>query len=417
MSVLLVGCGAANITPALGVFMAGYFHERNATAVHDELQAKALVFDDGNTKAAILVCDLICIPAEIVAEVREAVERDTDIPGANVVVCATHTHTGPRTRTSRIQEEDGPTREWLKSFPDRAAQAVVEAAANMEPCQVAGGIAYEDRIAFNRRYRMEDGTVQSNPGQQNPGIIEPAGPIDPEVGVLSFSRTGGTLKALFVHYSCHLDNVGGTELSADYPGHLAVRLRERLPDEPFVLYAQGACGDINHINVRSPYRRHGHEHSRWMGETLAGAVCQALTDMKPLSAANVAVATEVIDLPIREGAEATITQAEIQAIRVGDVGLVGIPAEYFVELQLDIKARSPFPRTFVAELANGWVGYVPTQRAFEENMKDVPAERMTGFDHKGYEVRSALSMGYAPGIGEVMANTAVRLLEGLHGGR
>jgi neutral ceramidase len=414
MSVLMVGCGAANITPALGVFMAGYFHERNATAVHDELYARALVFDDGDTKAAILVCDIICIPTEIVAQVRAAVERETDIPGGHVMVSATHTHTGPRTRSSRIQEEEGPTREWLASFPDRAAQAVVEATGNLEPCQVAGGVAHEDRIAFNRRYRMEDGTVQSNPGQQNPGIIEPAGPIDPEVGVLSFTRADGTLKAILVHYSCHLDNVGGTELSADYPGYLAARLQERLPDRPSAVYVQGACGDINHINVRSPYRRHGHEHSRWMGETLAGDVCEALKDMEPLSGAQVAVTSKVIDLPIREGAEAQIRQAEIQAIRVGDVGFAGIPAEYFVELQLDIKARSPFRRTFVAELGNGWVGYVPTRKAFDENMKDVPLERMTNFDHKGYEVRSALSMGFEPGIGELMANTAVQLLEDLH---
>jgi len=414
MEAILIGCGAVAITPSLGVFMAGYFHERNATAVHDELYARALVFDDGNTKAAILVCDLICIPAEIVAEVREAVGRETGMPGGNVMVCATHTHTGPRVRSFRIKEDEGPTRDWLSGFPDRAAQAVVQALGNMEPCQMAGGLAYEDRISFNRRYHMKDGTVQSNPGQQNPGIVEPAGPIDPEVGVLSFTRADGTLKALQVNFACHLDNVGGTEISADYPGYLATRLQERLPEQPCVLYTQGACGDINHIDARSPYRRHSHEHSRWMGETLAGDVCEALQDMKPLAHAPVGVATETIKLPIREGAEAQITEAEIQAVRVGDVGFVGIPAEYFVELQLDIKARSPFARTFVAELGNGWVGYVPTRKAFEENMKDVPAERMESFDHKGYEVRSALAMGYEPGIGELMADTALRLLNRLH---
>ena len=152
-----------------------------------------------------------------------------------------------------------------------------------------------------------------------------------------------------------------------------------------------------------------------MGETLAGDVCEALRDMTPLSQAPVAVASETIQLPIREGAEARITQAEIQTIRVGDIAFVGIPAEYFVELQLDIKARSPFTRTFVAELANGWVGYVPTRKAFEENLKDVPAERMESFDHKGYEVRSALSRGFLPGIGEAMADTAVELLNEVFG--
>jgi len=391
--------------------MAGYFEKRQATAIHDDLYARALVFDDGNTAAALVCCDLICLPAELVARVREAIAQRTGLAGENVLVCATHTHTGPETRPSRFGEEARPTVEWLESFPERAARAVVDAMGNREPCTVSGGQAFEDRIAFNRRYRMKDGTVQTNPGYQNPGIIEPAGPIDPEVGVIAFTRPDGTLKALYVNYACHLDCVGGTEISADYPGHMIARLRERLADEVFVLFTNGACGDINHVDVRSPYRRQGHEHSRWMGETLAGDVCAALKNLTPLSHEGVATARQVIPLPLREEAEPEITEAEIQAIRVGDVGFVGIPAEYFVELQLDIKQRSPFKRTFVSELANGWVGYVPTQKAFEENMKDVPAERMTSFDHKGYEVRSALSRGFQPGIGELMADTAVGLLE------
>ena len=410
-----VGCGAAVITPGLGAYMAGYFEEREATAIHDDLYARALVFDDGDTAAGLLCCDLICLQVEEVARIREAVARETDIPGEHVLVCSTHTHTGPRTRRFRIQEEGGPTLEWLDGFPERAAQAVVEAADNLEPCTVAGGISLEDRIAFNRRYRMKDGTVQTNPGHRNPGIIEPAGPIDPEVGVISFLRGDGTIKALYVNYSCHLDNVGGTEISADFPGYLVGRLQERMDDRPFVLFTNGACGDINHVDIRSPYSRKGHEHSRWMGETLAGDVCEALKDMTPLAGEGVATASEVARLPKQENAEGGPREVEIQAIRVGDVGFVGVPAEYFVELQLDIKERSPFKRTFVSELANGWVGYVPTKKAFEQNMKDVPAERMASFDHKGYEVRSALSQGYLPGIGEAMADKAVELLERLCG--
>ncbi len=415
MSELRVGCGTSDITPGLGAFMAGYFHERNATAVHDPLIARTLVFDDGETRAAILVCDVICIPHEIVAEIRRAVEEKTGFPGANVMVCATHTHTGPRVRSDRIKEDAGPTREWLAAFPNLAAEAVAEALTNMEACTLAGASEFEDRIGFNRRYRMKDGTVQTNPGYQNPNILEPAGPIDPEVGVLTFTRADGTIKAIHVNYACHLDNVSGTELSADYPGYLVNRVRELLPDEPAVIYTQGACGDINHCDFRSSHPRKGHAHSRWMGETLAIDVSEAARKTEPLSAVPVRVASETIQLPIREGAEATITQTEIQAIRVGDVGFASIPAEYFVELQLDIKARSPFASTYVAELANGWVGYIPTRKAFEENMGDVPVDKMADFDHLGYEVRSALSMGFGPGIGEFMADTAVALLEKLHG--
>ena len=416
MSTLNIGCGASRITPELGVSMAGYFTERKATAIHDELYAKAMIFNDGTVSAGLLCCDLICLHKNEVARIREIISEKTGMKGENVMVCATHTHTGPQTRTFRMSEDDKVTPRWLEGLPEKAAQAAVEAMGNLEPCEIAGGISYEDRIAFNRRYRMKDGTVQSNPGHQNPNIIEPAGPIDPEVGVISFTGQDGSIKALFVNYACHLDNVGGTEISADYPGHLARRLQERLEDRPFVLYTNGACGDINHVDVRSPYSRKGHEHSRWMGETLAGDVCEVLKDMTSLSNERVGVAKKTIQLPMREDiSDKEIGEVEIQAIKVGDIGFVSSPGEYFVELQLDIKKRSPASRTFVSELANGWVGYVPTKKAFEENPDfiGVPSEPMKNFDHKGYEVRSALSRGFLPGVGELIADTAVELLERL----
>jgi hypothetical protein len=414
MSGIKIGCGASKITPGLGVSIAGYFTERKATAIHDDLYAKAIIFDDGNVFAGLLCCDLICIHKDDVARIRDIISKKTGMKGENVMICATHTHTGPQTRKFRMSENDKVTPQWLEGFPEKAAQAVIEAMGNLEPCEIAGGISYEDRIAFNRRYRMKDGTVQTNPGYQNPNIIGPAGPIDPEVGVISFTRQDGSIKVLYVNYACHLDNVGGTEISADYPGYLTRRLQERLEDKPFVLYTNGACGDINHIDVRSPYGRKGHEHSRWMGETLTGDVCEALKNMPSLSNKGIGVANKTIQLPMREDvSDKEIGEAEIQAIKVGDIGFVSSPSEYFVGLQLDIKKRSPASRTFVSELANGWVGYVPTKKAFEKNMKDVPSEPMKNFDHKGYEVRSALSRGFLPGVGELIADTAVELLEKL----
>ncbi|MGQ9610108.1 MAG: neutral/alkaline non-lysosomal ceramidase N-terminal domain-containing protein [bacterium] len=414
MSSIKIGFGVSRITPGLGVFMAGYFHERKATAIHDDLYAKAMIFDDGNVIAGILCCDLICLHKDEVAKIRDIVTMKTHMKGENLMICATHTHTGPQTRSFHIPEGGEVTKEWLAGFPDRAAKAVTDALNNMETCNISAGKSFEDRIAFNRRYRMKDGTVQTNPGYKNPDIIEPAGPIDPEVGVISFRNHDDKLIGLYVNYACHLDNVGGTEISADYPGYLTKRLQERLIDKPFVLYTNGACGDINHIDVRSPYRRSGHEHSRWMGETLAGDVCEALKNMEKFPADLVQTCSKNIQLPMKENADKEIGKVEIQAIRIGNIGFVGIPAEYFVEHQLDIKRRSPFKYTFVSELANGWVGYVPTKKAFEENMKDVPSEPMKEFDHKGYEVRSALSRGFLPGIGEVMADTAVELLNELN---
>ncbi|MCC6445317.1 MAG: hypothetical protein IT210_17890 [Armatimonadetes bacterium] len=413
MSAVKAGFGKAIISPGLGVEMAGYFERRLSTAVHDDLFARAMVLDDGSARAAIVSCDLICLTAEEVARIRDEIEKVSPIAGPDVLVCATHTHTGPQTRLLQLPEEVSPTKEWLDAYPAKAARAVRDASESLEWYSIEAGQALEDRIAFNRRYRMKDGTVRTNPGIGNSDIVEPAGPIDPEVGILGFRGEDGRLKGVYVNYACHLDNVGGTEISADFPGYLDRRLQERVESRPFVLFTNGACGDINHIDVRSPYYRHSHEHSRWMGETLAGDACVALSQMEPLAGRPVAVAREVMRIPLREGATAEYQEAEIQAIRAGEIAFVGIPAEYFVELQLGIKKRSPFRKTFVSELANGWIGYIPTRRAFEENMAHVSWERMDGFDHMGYEVRSALSRGHSPGVGETMADKAVELLESL----
>lgn len=441
MAKLTVGFGASAITPDLGVSLAGYFEERLATVVHDDLYARAMVFDDGRRRAGILACDLISVTAAQVTAIRELVAAATELPAANLLVCATHAHTGPCTQVRKDAQGRDATSRWIAGFPQRAAEAVRAAMASREPCAIAGAYALEDRIAFNRRYRMRDGTVQTNPGRvsatgamtptaiaggapqqrsglvqsgfRNPNIIEPAGPIDPEVGILAFTGSDGGIRALYVNYACHLDCVGGTEISADYPGHMIRRLQERSIGSPFVLFTNGAAGNVNHFDLRSPCHRQGHEHARWMGETLAGDVCRALAELAHLSDGSVRVASEVIQLPVREGVDQATGNAEIQAIGLGDVSFVGIPAEYFVEFQLDIKKRSPFKHTFVSSLANGSIGYIPTRKAFEENMKDVPAESMSGFDHRGYEVRSALARGFLPGAGELMADTACKLLDQL----
>jgi len=417
MSTIQVGGGQAVITPGLGASLAGYFEARQATAIHDDLYARSLALGADGEAVILMCCDVICMPFELTAAIRAEITRLTGVPGSRIMISSTHTHTAPQPRAFMLKPEDTATRVWLEGLPARAAQAAVAAMAARETCTLAGAAVMEDRIAWNRRYRMRDGSVRTNPGYQNPDIVGPAAPIDPEVGVLAFRRADGSLKALYVNYACHQDCVGGTEVSADYTGYLVRRLQERLEGAPFVLFTNGACGDINHCDVRSPYPRKGHEHARWMGETLAGDVCQALGKLQPLAASPLVVASEPASLPLRD--DATVDPSwrtiDIQAIRLGDVGFVGIPAEYFVELQLDIRRRSPLARTFLAELANGWVGYIPTRKAFEENLAHVSAEPMKKFDHMGYEVRSALARGFVPGVGEVMADAAVRALQATQG--
>jgi hypothetical protein len=236
----------------------------------------------------------------------------------------------------------------------------------------------------------------------------------------------------WVNYAMHLDTVGGTWISSDYAYYLARTLAEVKGADMLTTFTIGAAGDINHWDVQRPGPQRGFETAQKLGETLAGDVVKAYTHLQALDSVRVKAVSETIQLPLHEiteqevkdsekivaqpppmGVDFTLDrvkaekvmqvykrkgqalQAEIQVLTVGPVAFVGIPGEYFVELGLRIQKESPFPYTFIVELANGELGYIPTQRGFEEG---------------GYEPTST---PMAPGSGEKMADKAIELLNRL----
>jgi hypothetical protein len=292
------------------------------------------------------------------------------------------------------------------------------------------GVGHEERLSFNRRFFMQDGTVGWNPGKLNPKIVRPAGPIDPEVNVVAFNGDGGTA-ATYVNFAVHPDTVGGQEISSDF-AHTLSRILGKLKGESMVMvFANGACGDVNHVDVTTKEPQKGHGEAERIGTILAGEVIKTYARMKPISVGPLRTKREVVRLPlaaIKEGevAEARRTslktdakflekvqafkvldvaarggrpiEAEVQVIALGDeLAWVGLPGEIFTELGLEIKKRSPFRQTIVVELANGSIGYVPTKRAYGEG---------------NYEVISARC---AEGSGEMLVEAALRLLNEVRG--
>ena len=223
-----LGAAAVSINPPLGIALAGYYHERGNEGVLDDIFAKATVLDDGQTRAAIVVCDLISMPQWIVAEARQIIESQTGIPGTNVIIAATHTHTAPVLfrEWSRDDSDGGGTpisKNYSRTLPKLIAEAVAAANEKRQPVRVSVGKESESRLANNRRFWMRDGTVGWNPGKLNSQIVRPAGPIDPEVGVF-YAETAAEKPApllTFVNYAMHPDTTGGTRISADYPGALS----------------------------------------------------------------------------------------------------------------------------------------------------------------------------------------------------
>jgi hypothetical protein len=426
--------------------MAGYYFERAAEGVHDDLFAKALVLELRGARTALVSLDLISTPLALVKAARQEIERTTGIPGRNVMISATHAHTGP-VLTGRGLRDDALggandlVRRYSASLPVKIAQAVKRATDSLRPVIVRIARAEERSIAFNRRFHMADGTVGWNPGKLNPKILKPAGPIDPEVAVVLFESQDTVPKSLatYINYAVHLDNIGGLKISADMPGTISSLLAQVKGPDMVMLYTTGCCGDINHIDVRWAEPQHGFENAARMGIILASAVLEAWPNLRSIdpeplqiksqtvslplpviSAADVETARQVVtrhkdpkakqpsfletvqaykvlDVEARQGSP---TEVEVQVITLGrDLAWVSLPGEIFVELGLAIKQASPFPHTIIAELANGSIGYIPTRRAYTQG---------------NYEVVSARC---AAGSGEMLVDAAIKMLKELSPGK
>jgi neutral ceramidase len=435
---LRAGIGSQIINPPAGVSLGGYFHERIWTNVHDDIMAKALVLDDGAARAsipihrdkttvAIAVCDLQAIMGKEVAKARELASKATGIPTGNILISATHTHTGPQVRRNRSV----PTsEEYLDKLPQMIADAIIQAHASLKPATLRLGEEYEDRLAFNRRFRMKDGRVVFNPRKQDPDILGPAGPIDPQINVLRVDDEEGLPIAILANYACHPDVMSSNEVSADFPGESSRIVSSLYESKPLVIYMQGTAGNINHRDINNPDPQKGPAEVKRIARILAGKILAASELSDPIEGMPLTTSSAILDIAyhpltdelrakaeaVRKNPDAHVfdkSQAdqiehyqldgkkaavEVQAIRIGDTAVVGIPGEYFVEYGLSIKEFSPFDQTFVAELANNTFGYIPTLDAFYPGT---------------YETMPIVSAMLEPSAGVQMGNAAGKLLREL----
>jgi hypothetical protein len=441
--VFRAGAHAMDITPQkFPISVNGGMQDRQARGAHDRLHARCLVLDDGTTRIAIAVCDSCMIPRELLDEAKRLASKATGIPVDRMLISATHTHTAPT--VAGVFQSD-PDKEYQKYLTERIAQGIEKANANRTPARIGWGAGKDPTQVFNRRWKMKAGsiaadpfgrltdTVKMNPGYQNPGLVEPAGPIDPEVAVLSIQSADGRPVALLANYSLHY--VGGVgSLSADYFGAFAERMRQLLRAEPpFVgIMSNGTSGDINNINFAgpAPAKQGEYEQIRVVTDSVAQAAFAAHQKIEHRAWVPLAMAENEIELAVRKPTAEDVTKArdiiaaakdkglktlpeiyaretvlladfpatvrvKLQALRIGELGIVAIPCETFVEIGLEIKKKSPLRPTFTIELANGYNGYLPT-----------PAQHKLG----GYETWRARSSYLEVDASTKITATVVELL-------
>jgi neutral ceramidase len=408
---LRAGAAAVDITPTqFPMNMPGGFSANMAEKAHDPFHARALVLDDGKTTLAMVVVDNLGAGPDVLNEAKAIAAEKTGMSVDKMLISSTHTHSGPSLNT---RSESAAA--YYKHFVEGVAGSIIQAHAALKPASVGMAAHPLPDEVFNRRWYLKEGhmppnpfgrfdRVKTNPGTDPKVIDRPAGPTDPDITILSVQSDKRKPLALFANYSLHY--VGGApdgQMSSDYFGEFARVMPSRLRGgENFVaMMSNGTSGDINNIPfgvVRPP--REPFEQIRIVAQKAADTAWHAyrkidkhnsdirigmmqreitLKYRKPtpeqLEEAKIILAiknkAEIEKLPKRaanyagnavnaaERPEETLT-VKLQAIRIGDSAVCGIPFETFVEIGLDLKKRSPFAQTMVVGLANGRHGYLPT---------------------------------------------------------
>ncbi len=439
----MVGIAETNYTPEVGLDLVGNYRgdDYASRGIHDSLYARAFVAKGKNgIKAAVLTIDICMINKETANFMREYIEEETGIEKSNIMVLATHTHSGPKSELSAPK-----AREYML----KAADAVVQADRNLAPSALSVGRSTEDRISHNRRLEGKDGKVHMTWESLDPELVAgPLGPKDPEVITFTVKQEGKEIGSI-VNFGCHVTNLTGSNwlYSADYPGYMVESVRKLKGEDYIPMFFNGACGNVTQINHEYGFIDTYQEAQR-IGYMLGVGALEAIKNQEAVEGGVVLISQEYVPLkrftitdeqlawaekimervaregmpPIQQDGipdemyaenwikmhniQDQVDSIEVQVIRVGDLAFVGLPGEPFNEFGVDIKTNSPCPNTIVMGLANDYTSYFPTEVSFTQGPP--------GFTPMitGYETTPGTTI-YEIGSGEVLAASAIRQLEEL----
>lgn len=443
MSSLYAGFARVNVTPMLGIGVDGYYKIRKAEGVLDELEINALAVQCNDDKVVLISMDHLGINRDVNAEHRKAISEATGLPMEAIYIHATHTHTGPY-----LKQDSGDVleQEYYQLVFRKMVDAAVLAMADLKPAKMGWGIGQAPDIAFIRRFRMKDGSIQTNPGVNNPNVVAPIGQVDESVSVLRFDREGAETLVL-VNFADHPDTVGGCKISADWPG-FARRTVEKVLDNTKCILFNGAQGDVNHVKVFTKEGdlngmfmdfddvSRGYDHARYMGRVVTGGVLQIFDKVKYIDVDFIKYKQRTIHVPsnmpkpedmaeayridalhqagkddelpykgmmlttvvaeagrmirLEHGPE--VFDMELSAISIGEVALLGIPGEPFSGIGRALKESEGWGMVIPTCCSNGYQGYFPMKEAYDEG---------------GYEARSS---NFRAGVAEQIIEEGKALL-------
>lgn len=417
---LQAGFAETDITPPSGTDKVGWIKRIVGDRILDPLCARAALLDNGHRRVGLVSLDTLSIRWTQVEEIRRRAAARGLVTADHLLVAATHNHAGPAVFGTVDTPRDEAYTAWLTA---RVVELLARAAAALQPAHLAFARGLEFDIARNRRILYRDGIVRTHGSFRDPLALCYEGPIDPELAVLAARTPAGQPLGCLVNFACHPTHHGGsTEFSGGYPGVLAREMQAR--GWPVTLFLNGACGNLHHANPENPALDKSKEE---IGARLADDTVALLTTAAWRDTAELAAARHTVQLPYRQVDESEVrgtvrgaqrfvdptaydrampallerirrrgTQpAEVQVLRVDEVSLAGIPAEFFVENGLRIKAAAHPRHALVVSHANGMVGYVPHPEAFA---------------HGGYETTFGPGNRLAPEAAPVLIAAAADLI-------
>jgi len=386
------GFAEVDITPALPCEKPGWIVKILATSVDDPIMGRVMVLEDQATRVAFVSLDVLSVRWPMAEAIRDGAEQ-AGIPRGNVLVAATHNHTGPPVSAPGLATKDP---DYIALLVRKVADAMGRAVKALTPATMGIGSGIEGRISFIRRCIMKDGSVKTHARPQSE-IRCAESAIDPEVGLVAIRHAQNQkLLGMLVNFTCHPTHNGEhPRLSAGWPGVFCNAIKEQAGADVVPVFLDGALGDTHHSNPLRP----GDEDENTkevIGKTLAGTVMKMLPRLVFSELAQLRASRQTIRIPLRDidgpfgvnmknrqrfapdhvyetliaklrtkKAKRDYVFAEVQAIRIDDrTALVSLPAEAFSGIGLEIKRRSPWPNTYVVAPANGIVGYVPSEQAF-----------------------------------------------------
>ena len=416
---LRVGAADAEFEADDGMVIGGGILPGKAAGQEGKLRAVAVVVEKpGSHAVALCACDVLMLNRDLLDPVTEEIEKATGIPASHILINATHTHHAPSTCTVHGYARDEV---FCRRVQKGIVTAVTKAHAALAPATLHFRLGEESSVGQNSRLLLKDDTIFWIGPRDD--AVRPTGPFDPELPVLAF-RDGKRPTALIFNHSTHTIGVRQPgKRSPSFYGLAAQELEAELGGR--VCFLEGASGSTHNLSLPAAE----------MTLRIKAAVKDALAKAEERPVTRVAAAKRMFTYQVRHfderkedaavsaycrkraasGADKIIDvfrdqrktltphQGEertswVQVLVIGDIAWVGVPAEFFTVLGQEIKRRSPFRYTYVAELANDWIGYLPDRKAFELG---------------GYQTWTGLHSFTAPGTGEAVVAEALKLLNEL----